>query len=58
MSNNGKYKRSFITAEEINQQKSLEGGLSKEFSRSSGEDCHRRRVQMVVSRLLNGRRRH
>jgi len=58
MSNNGKYKKAFISAEEINQQKSSEGGLSKEFSRSSGRDCHRRRVQMVVSKLLNGRRRH
>jgi len=55
MSNNGKYKRAFILAEEIEQQKSLE---TLEFSKSSGGGCHRRRVQMVVSRLrlLNGRR--
>ena len=58
MSNNGKYKRAFISTEELEQQKSSEAGLSKEFSRSSGGDCHRRRVQMVVSKLLNGKRRH
>jgi len=61
MSNNGKHKRPFISAEEIQQQKLLsEAKRSKEFSRKSGGDCHRRHVQMVVSRLLNGdgRRRH
>ena len=58
MSNNGKYKRAFISTEELEQQESSEAEGSKEFSRSSGRDCHRRRVQMVTSRLLNGRRRH
>lgn len=54
MSNNGKYKGSFISAEEIKQQKSLE---ASGFSRSNGGVCHRRRVQMVTCRLLKGRRR-
>ena len=58
MSNNGKYKRAFISAEEIKQQKSLEAEPSKEFSRSNGEVCHRRRIQMVTSKLSKGKRRH
>jgi len=57
MSKKRKYKGAFISAEEINQQK-LEVERSKEFSKRSGGDCHRRRVQMVTLKLLNGRRRH
>jgi len=54
MSNKGKYKRVFISAEEINQQKSSE---ALESSRSNGGVCHRRRIQMVMSKLLKGGRR-
>ncbi len=57
MSNNGKYKRPFILTEDLEQQKLSEAELSREFSRSNREVCHRRRIQMVVSKLLNGRRR-
>ena len=55
MSNKGKYRGSFFSTEEFEQQKLSE---ALEASRSNGEPCCRRRIQMVTSKLSRGKRRH